>query len=267
MITWSAHLSMLFTEHPFIERPAAARAAGFAAAEVWWPSPEVTEPWVSAVVASSLRIVLINADAGRLERGERGFLNMPDRHEENLHRFAEAVRLARRVAAPRINVLVGRSLPGVSLSDQMAAARIALTDCGELAAEAGVTVLVENINGDDVPGYLVPRPRDVADLIEAIDLPSVRMLYDAYHAARVGSDPKEDVASFIGLIDHVQFADCPGRGAPGTGRTAFWPFVQQLADLGYSGAIGLEFDPQGPTASSLKFLATMLVQPHRSAEV
>jgi hydroxypyruvate isomerase len=259
MMTWSAHLSMLFTEHPFIERPAAARAAGFAAAEVWWPSHEVTEAWVAAVVASSLRIVLINADAGRLERGERGFLNVPDRREDSLRRFAKAVRLAHRVGAPRINVLVGRSRPGVSLSDQMAAARVALRDCGKLAAEAGVTVLVENINGDDVPGYLVPRPRDVADLIEAVDVPSVRMLYDAYHAARAGSDPKEDVASFIELIDHVQFADCPGRGAPGTGRTAFWPFVQRLADLGYRGAVGLEYDPQGPTASSLDFLGTRLV--------
>lgn len=255
MITWSAHLSTLFTEYPFARRPTAARAAGFTAAEVWWPPREEIDRWAAAVEASGLRIVLINADAGDLERGDRGFLNVPSRRDECRRLFSEAVSLARRVGAPRINVLIGRSVSGIPRSIQFESARRALSECGQIAAEFNLTVLVENISDEDVPGYLVPRPRDVAELIAAIGLTSVRMLYDAYHAARAGSDPVQDVASFIKLIDHVQFADCPGRGAPGTGRTAFWRFVDTLARAGFDGAIGLEYYPSGPTAASLECLA------------
>lgn len=254
MITWSAHLSTLFTEYSFTRRPAAARAAGFTAAEVWWPPRAEIDRWAAAVEASGLRIVLINADAGELERGERGFLNVPSRRDECMRLFCEAVSLARRVGAPRINVLIGRSVSAIPRSVQFESATRALRECGVIAAEANLTVLVENISDEEVPGYLVPRPRDVVDLIAAVGLTSVRMLYDAYHAARAGSDPVQDVASFIRLIDHVQFADCPGRGAPGTGRTAFWPFVDALAGAGFNGAIGLEYWPSGPTAASLECL-------------
>jgi hydroxypyruvate isomerase len=83
----------------------------------------------------------------------------------------------------------------------------------------------------------------------------VRLLYDAYHAARMGLDPCEDVARHADLIGHVQYADCPGRGAPGTGTVDLWRFVERLDAAGYAGAIGLEYDPRGDTAATLDVLA------------
>jgi hydroxypyruvate isomerase len=254
MITWSAHLSTLFTEHSFPERPAAARAAGFTTGECWWPPADLIEPWVASVQSSGLRIALLNADAGDLDRGDRGFLNIPARREDNVRRFSDAVRLALRVGASRINVLVGRAITGVSRAAQIQAVRSGLVDFGDLAARSGLVAVVEHLNDADVPGYLLPRPRDVAALIESVGLPEVRMLYDAYHAARTGADPASEIGAFRDLIGHVQFADCPGRGAPGTGRTRFWPFIDALARAGYRGAVGLEYVPNGPTVASLGFL-------------
>jgi hydroxypyruvate isomerase len=129
-----------------------------------------------------------------------------------------------------------------------------LSECAVIAGEAEVTILIEPINELDIPGYLVPTPRAAADLIEIVEAGHVRLLYDAYHAARAGGDPCRDVARFAPLIGHVQYADCPGRGAPGTGNVDLAAFVDALRSIGYRGAVGLEFDPGGPTADALERL-------------
>ena len=79
----------------------------------------------------------------------------------------------------------------------------------------------------------------------------MRVLLDAYHAARAGLDPLAEADRVAGLIGHAQYADSPGRGAPGTGDVDLWAFADRLAAVGYTGPIGLEFVPSGPTASAL----------------
>src|SRR5437660_1635610 len=83
-------------------------------------------------------------------------------------------------------------------------------------------------------------PGDGLEVIERVGAEQVRLLYDAYHAARAGDDPCRDVAAFAPLIGHVQYADCPGRGAPGTGNVDLAAFVDALRSAGYRGPVGLE---------------------------
>ena len=56
---YEVNCSILFTELPLLERPAAAKAAGFGAVELWWPVPEAVPP--DAEVEAFVRVV---ADAG-----------------------------------------------------------------------------------------------------------------------------------------------------------------------------------------------------------
>ena len=247
---------MLFRELPYLERPRAAADAGFTMVETWWPPEGLSSRWADAIARYRLRVVALNADGGDLDAGERGFLNVPGRREEQLRAFSEAVVLAHRCGAPRINVLVGRETTGSPRSDQLAAATAALADCATIAEQAGLTILVEPINETDVPGYLVSTPAEAVRLIESVGSDSVRLLYDAYHAARAGRNPCEEIASLVPLIDHVQYADCPGRGAPGTGELNLRAFVEALENAGYAGAIGLEFNPSGLTSDALGFLQT-----------
>lgn len=247
---------MLFRELPYLERPRAAADAGFTMVETWWPPDGISSRWADEIARQRLGVAALNADGGDLDAGERGFLNVPERREEQLRVFSEAVELAQRCGAPRINVLVGRETPGTKRSDQLATATASLVDCAAIAEQAGLTILVEPINETDVPGYLVPTPAEAVCLIESVGSDSVRLLYDAYHAARAGRNPCEEIASLIPLIDHVQYADCPGRGAPGTGELDLRTFVEALENAGYAGAIGLEFDPDGPTDDALGFLQT-----------
>lgn len=244
---FSAHLSMLFRELPYLERPRAAAEAGFTAVETWWPGDEDAVPWAEEVRRLGLRVTCVNADGGDVDAGERGFLNVPERRAFVLDSCRRAVELAARCGAPRIHVLAGREREGEPRAAQLARAAEMLAECADLAAGAGVDVVVEPINALDVPGYLVPTPADALALIQTAARPNLGLLYDAYHHARAGGDPVAEVGELVPLIGHVQYADCPGRGAPGTGEIDLDAFVRALEDSGYDGAIGLEYDPRGPT--------------------
>lgn len=245
---------MLFGELPFAQRPAAAKRAGFRAVESWWPESDDVATWVSEIRANDLDVACLNSYGGDLSAGERGFTNLPRRNEQTIEDFSAALQLAKLVGAKNINVLVGRRTSDASLSQQLDRAAATLRDLASLAKPAGVRILVEPINEIDVPGYLVPSAADAVALIERVGVVEVGLLYDAYHAARSGNDPFEEIVIFVDRIAHVQYADCPGRGAPGTGSLDFWRLLDVLGEAGYDGAVGLEFDPAGPTEAALAFL-------------
>ncbi len=256
---FSAHLSLLFGELPLLERPAAAVEAGFDCVETWWPGAQATA-WAEAVAALPLAVALVNADGGDLEAGERGFLNQPGREADALAALEQAARVAERCGAPCINVLVGRALPGEPLEAQHARAAGVLAACARRAAAHGLVVLVEPLNVFDVPGSLVPTAAVARALIEEANAPNLRLLYDAYHTARAGADPCAEVAVFAPLIGHVQYADCPGRGAPGTGTLPLEGLLAALTRAGYTGRVGLEFDPGPSTLDAVAPLLTETLQ-------
>jgi hydroxypyruvate isomerase len=228
-LIFSAHLSFLFADLPLLERPAAALEAGYTAVECWWPGPAAEKMFAAEVERCGLRLALINADAGDIAAGERGFLNLPERREEALARIAAAVRLR----PSCVNVLVGRGRGREHVVDVLREAVDGLE---------AVTLVVEPQNARDVPGYLLPTAAEAAELVEDVGAPQLRLLYDAYHAAMAGVDPAADVRRYAGLIGHVQYAEAPGRAPPGP---RFWEFLDVLGDLGYAGAVGLEYDPRG----------------------
>jgi hydroxypyruvate isomerase len=253
-VIWSAHVSTLFRELPYLERPQAAADAGFTTVETRWPDDGLGPAWAAETQRLGLAVALVNAYGGDFDAGERGFLNVPERRGEALEVFIEALDLAGRCGARAINVLVGRDTGDLPRDAQLAIAADTLARCAPLAEAAGVTIVVEPLNEHDVPGALVPTPQAAVELVESVGSPSMRLLYDAYHSARGGGDPVAEVAGFVPLIAHVQYADCPGRGAPGSGELDLDAFVAALEAAGYEGAVGLEFFADGPTVDSLAFL-------------
>ncbi len=242
---------MLFTEHGPLERPAAAADAGFAVIESWWPPAGDPTAGADPVAAAGVRVAAINADGGDIAAGERGFCTNPDLYEHTLDAVERALALADLVDAPVVNVLAGRRLEGVPESDQRAAAVLVLRACGDLARRHGRTIVIEPINATDVPGYLVSTPAVAARFLDEIGHDHVRMLYDAYHAAMGGTDPVAEVGGLIDHVAHVQYADCPGRGAPGTGTINLPAFLERLDAAGYTGAVGLEFIAGPDTLTTL----------------
>lgn len=251
MTRLSAHVSMLFTDLPEVARPAAAAAAGFTHIESWWPPAPDADAWVEAVRSADVAVSCLNADGGDIAQGERGFCNLPSRKDDAVASVEAALDLARRVGAPRINVLPGLTVDDMPHRDQVEHAASVYRTLGDLAARDDVVLVIEPINAVDVPRYLVPRADDVAALIAQINHPNVRMLFDAYHCAMSGDDPVATIRRHAALIGHAQYADSPGRGAPGTGTVALSAIRRTLDEVGYTGVLGLEFDPKGPTDAAL----------------
>jgi len=253
-LSWSAHISWLFGERPYLERVGAARRAGFRWIETAWPGPQERERLPAIVAEQGVGVALLNCCAGDLERGERGFVNDPERREEAERAFLDAAELAGRLHARNLNLLVGRALPGVSLSRQREAVLGALRDFAPEAAARGLRILLEPLNSIENPGYLAPTPLAAAELIEQVGAGELGLLFDVYHVAREGGDPLAAIDRHGDLIGHVQVSDYPGRGQPGSGSLDIWAILARLDAAGYTGAVGLEYEPLGSSEASLEFL-------------
>ena len=254
MNRFSAHLGTLFPELAALDRPAAARAAGFEAVEAWWPPAPDPDEWIAAVRAAGVTAELVNADGGDLAAGERGYCTVPGREGDVLRAVCDAARVVLACGGDLVNLLVGRVDPARDAVFQHQLAVETVRAAGDEAAVLGARIVIEHLNPLDVDAPLLPTPAAAAAFVTEVAHPSVHLLFDAYHAARAGLDPLAEVEPVAHLIGHVQYADSPGRGAPGTGTVDLWALLERLDAVGYEGRVGLEYVPSGPTAESLAIL-------------
>ena len=252
-VLWSANLGLLFAEHPLLDRPAAAVTCGFGTIECWWPPDDQARALTERIRALPVDVACINAGCASAD-AHGACLNDPEHRDTAQRDFRAAVELARAVGARRINLPIGHLMEGRSVQGQLREATAAVRELAEIAAAAAMTILIEPLNAADAPGYLIADADAAAEFIEGVGSDAVRMLFDAYHCARSGGDPIANVYRHVDLIDHVQYADSPGRGRPGSGRSDVWTLVDALAAVGYDGAVGLEYRSHGWSADSLLFI-------------
>jgi len=240
-----ANVSLLFTELPLLERFAAARAAGFDCVEMHWHREVDPDALRAAVKESSLHVALLNFDGGDTQAGDRGLAGDPRRYGEFRENVPVALELAAAVGCRRLNALVGRRVDGASPAEQIALATENLAFAADAAARQGAEVLVEALNLYDTPGCLISGTAAASELVRRTGRANVRLQFDAYHMHRMGEDLVTAIAGYGALIAHVQLADDPGRGDPGTGEIDFQSLLAALDGLGYDGWIGLEYVPPG----------------------
>ena len=254
------NISIMFRELEPLRRPAAAAAAGFDAVECWWPFPgaEPTdaerERFVRSFREAGVRLAALNLDGGELAKGERGLLSHPGREAHVERNLAAAVDLAGELGCGIINALYGNRVLGLDPRDQD---ELAVTHLGMAAAAArsiGATVVVEALNPWENPQYPLNRTAQVIELMGRVERDSgerIRCLYDIYHAQRTEGELIETIRRHGASFGHVQLADAPGRGEPGSGEIAFPRVLEALRTSGYRGAVGLEYLPTTTTTASL----------------
>lgn len=250
MPRFAANLSMLFTEHPFLERFAAAADAGFAHVELLFPYAHTADEVRSARDAAGVEIVLFNLPAGDWEGGERGLAAVPDRVDEFRAGVERALEYADALDVPRLNCLAGLRADGQE-GDQWRTLVDNVRHAGERVAAAGRTLVVEPVNDKDVEGFLLPTTTDVLRLLDEVGDERIRLQFDIYHVQRMEGDVTPRLRELLPRIDHVQLADNPGRHQPGTGELNFGFLFEELDRLGYAGVVGLEYTPEPDTLSSL----------------
>jgi hydroxypyruvate isomerase len=255
-----ANVSILFKEAPFLERFDRAARAGFAAVEFWWPAGEALDEVESAIRDAGLQVALFNFDAGEMAAGDRGLLSDPARADRFRENVPVALELAERLGCERLNALLGLERSAAEREAQLKLAAENVRWAADQAAPHGIDITIEAVNTFENGPYLAPTTRRAAAFIDTVDRPNVRLQWDAYHMQRMEGNLVATVTEFLPRIAHIQIADSPGRGEPGTGEINF-PFVLDAIDaLGYDGWIGLEYNPT--TATTEESLGWM---PERSA--
>ncbi len=259
-MSYTVNCSILLTELPLLERPAAAKAAGFDAVEFWWPfdrpvpgDAEVTA-FERAVTGAGVQLTGLNFDAGDMPGGDRGLVSWPARSAEFRDNIDAAVGIGERLGCTSFNALYGNRISGESpqAQDGLAVGNLAAAAAG--AARIGGTVLLEPVSA--APNYPLRTAEDALAVIARVrdetGADNIRLLADFYHLTVNGDDVSAVIEKHAGDFGHVQIGDSPGRGAPGTGTLPLQAWIARSRELGYDGYIALEY--REPIATAFSWL-------------
>jgi hydroxypyruvate isomerase len=251
MPRFAANLSMMYPEHAFLDRFAAAAADGFTAVEYLFPYEWPAARLAAALADHALQQVLFNAAQGDFAAGERGIAALPGREDEFRTAIERGLEYAAALACPRVHVMAGLA-PDAESRAAMGATYVAnLAWAAQRAAAAGVDVLIEPINTRDIPGFFLTHSRQALDLIDRVGSDNLYLQYDIYHMQVMEGDLARTIERNLDRIAHIQVADNPGRYEPGTGEINY-PFLYQHLDrIGYAGWVGAEYRPRAGTVEGL----------------
>ncbi|MDG4859575.1 TIM barrel protein [Streptomyces sp. T-3] len=264
---FTVNSSILFSELPLLERPAAVAAAGFSALELWWPwvdapTPEQAEldALKKAIEDAGVQLTGLNFYAGQLPGPDRGALSIPgeesDKFRANLKVAAD---FAQSLGCTALNALYGNRVDGVDPAEQDKLALENLVLAAKEADRIGAILLVEALNAPESPKCPIvsaPKAIEIVDAVnEATGLGNAKFLMDLYHLAMNDEDLPAIIDAYADKTGHVQIADKPGRGAPGTGDLPLEALLDQLKKAGYEGYVGLEYKAgDKPSAESFGWL-------------
>ena len=255
MPRFAANISMMFNELPFLDRFAAARAAGFTAVELLFPYEHPAAELATRLRDSGLEQVLFNAPPGDWAAGERGTASLPGRQQEFRDGILRALDYAGTLGCPRLHVMAGMTPAGVAPGTLNGLYAVNLAWAAERAMAQGVTCVIEPINQRDMPGYALTGTANAVAVIEAVGRDRLGLQFDLYHTQITEGDLVPRARALLPWIKHMQVADTPGRHEPGTGEVN-WPFVfAQIDEMGFDGWIGCEYRPAGDTLAGLGWFA------------
>ena len=258
---YAVNLSLLFTELPLLRRPAAAKEVGFDAVEFWWPfatavpaDPDV-DGFVAAITGAGVQLIGLNFFAGDMPGGDRGLVSWP-RSSEFRDNIDVTVGIGERLGCTAFNALYGNRTDESNPAEQDELAAENLAMAARAADRIGGVVLLEPVSG--APKYPLRTAADVVRVIDRVDRQSgmrnVKFLCDLYHLDVNGDDVAAAIEAYADRVGHVQIADSPGRGEPGTGTLDISGHLAALAAKGYRGYVALEYKPTGGTRDSLAWL-------------
>lgn len=251
MPRFAANLTMLFTELPFMERFEAAAKAGFKAVEYLFPYAYDKKELTAALRGNGLQQVLHNLPAGNWDSGERGIGCHPDRVSEFREGVGMAIDYATALGCPKLNCLLGKLPAGVSPEQARKTTVENLRFAARELQSAGIMLLIEPINHFDIPGFFLTRTDQALSIIDEVGSTNLLLQYDIYHAQRMEGELAATITKNMARIGHIQLADNPGRGEPGTGEINYAWLFKHIDAAGYTGWIGCEYKPKSDTVNGL----------------
>jgi 2-dehydrotetronate isomerase len=250
----AANLSLMFQDFPFLDRFAAAAAAGFEAVEFLFPYAERKEELAARLEAGGLTQALFNLPPGDWDGGERGLAALPGREAEFRAGLMVALDYAKALGCRRLHAMAGIPPAGADAAECEAVYVENLRHAATVAADAEIALLIEPINGRDMPGYFLNRTAQARRIIDTVDSDNLFLQYDVYHAQISEGFLAETFQANRDIIRHIQIAGVPGRHEPDDEQEINYPFLFDLFDAaGYDGWIGCEYRPRADTVDGLRW--------------
>ena len=254
MIRLAANLSMMFQEHDFLERFAAAAGAGFRGVEYLFPYAHGAEDIRQRLEVHGLTQVLFNLPPGDWDAGERGLASLPGREAEFRDGLDRALEYAAVLDCSRLHAMAGVLPAGADETVRQAHLQAYLGNLRHAAKaceQAGRTLLIEPINGRDMPGYFLQTQEMARQIVDEIASSHLKVQFDVYHCQIVQGDLIHNLEAQFSRIGHVQIAGVPERHEPDRGEVHYPAVLERLEALGYGGWVGCEYRPAGETLAGL----------------
>jgi 2-dehydrotetronate isomerase len=261
LLRFSANLSFLFNEVPFLERFGEAAHAGFRAVEFAFGYDYQARDIAARAGEHKLEVVLINAPPGNLEAGDRGLASLSGREHEFAASVVTALRYAQALKCPRVHVMAGVLPENADAEERARRLRTFKRNlrfaCQE-AAEQNVAILIEPLNARDNPRYLLNTQAEAHAIREEIGMANLKVQMDLYHAQVVEGDLTTKIRRYLPHVGHIQVAGVPARNEPDTGELNYEYLFRVLDELKYDGWIGCEYRPAVNTAAGLGWLYKLI---------
>ena len=124
-------------------------------------------------------------------------------------------------------------------------------DAIRVSSLLGITLTKRKVGSDAYPlagiphhaGNYLNSTKAAAELIELVNSPFIKILYDVYHMQIMEGNITNTLKAYIDAIGYIHVADVPGRHEPGTGEINYPNVIKTLKELNYEGIIGFELAP------------------------
>lgn len=256
MTTFAPNISWLYPELPFSQRPDALANIGFEALEFGFPSHADIDAIADAQSRHGFEVVLFNQDVPVWDAANRGYLSDPDRRDEFKRTLDEALEIVERLHVQKVMLPAGVERDDLAHEAQVECLLENLLFAAPIAEQAETTFTLEMLNPEDNPGYFLTDSGEAIELVSTVNHPRIRFQFDTYHLQLMEGHLLETLRSSREVLGHLQFADCPGRHEPGTGEIDFNQLAAEATELGFTDAIGLEYNPLKEGDQALEWCRT-----------
>lgn len=254
MPKFAANLSMMYQEHAFLDRFAAAAADGFEAVEFLFPYDHAPSEIASRLQAHGLTQALFNLPPGDWQAGERGIAALPGREAEFADAVARGLEYAVAAKCVRLHAMAGLAGPNADREHMRATYVTNLRLAANMLAPHGITLLIEPINTRDMPGYFLNYQQQAHDIAAEVGAPNLMVQMDFYHCQIMEGDVRTRLQRHLARVGHIQVASVPARHEPDEGELNYSWLLRELDALGYTGYVGCEYRPKGTTSKGLAWL-------------
>jgi hydroxypyruvate isomerase len=251
MPKFAANLTMMYQEHDFLDRFAAAAKDGFAGVEFLFPYAHAAADIKARLTEHDLTQALFNAPPGNWDAGERGLASLPGREDEFKRSIVTALEYAQVLGNDRLHVMAGMIAPDQDRARHRAVYVANLAYAAAQAASAGITVVIEPINTRDMPGFFLNRQDEAHAICAETGAKNLKVQFDLYHCQIVEGDLAMKLRKHFDGVGHIQIAGVPERHEPDTGEINY-PYLFGLMDeWKYAGWVGCEYRPRAGTSAGL----------------